>query len=128
MFIENLDVKLVKEKEEIKNFMQNRKDEVAKLTKKMEAVEEKYKSKMVRFSEVNAQINDIVIPQVFDKLEEHEIPDQVVVKDGKPFLNVIDIRVDAIKKANEMKKGWKDYIEKRTKVKETIETVEHAKS
>ena len=127
MYIENLDIKIVKEREEIKNFVRNKNDDIAKHTAKVKEIESKYQDKMERFAVVNAEINDVVIPQVFDKLERHEIPDEVVIKDGKPFLKVIDIREDALAKADEMKDMWKKHIESRQKVKETEDSIRESK-
>lgn len=127
MYIENLDIKLVKEREQIKNFVKNKNDDIAKHTSKVKEIESKYQEKMERFAVVNAEINDVVIPQVFDKLERHEIPDEVVIKDGKPFLKVIDIREDALTKADEMKDMWKKHIESRQKVKETEDSIKESK-
>ena len=119
MFIENLDIKLVKEREEIKNFIQNKNDKIKKYTDKVKEIELSYKEKMERFAVVNAEINDIMIPQLFDKLEEWEMPDQVIIKEGKPFLTTIDVRVDAFKQAKEVKENWKKVVEERTKEKGT---------
>lgn len=112
MFLD-LKKELVEKRLSVRAKIEKHKEAIAGLNNKIEKIQEDSKKDMLEFADLNQEINDQILPQCIDKLKDYEVPDEVVLEDGKPFLKVIDLRKDAVKQALEMKKNWKDYILKR---------------
>lgn len=123
MFID-VDKALVEERLALREKISKHKEDIAKLQEEMQKLQEGSKEDMFAFAKVNQQINDVVLPVCLEKLEEYEVPNEVVLKDGKPFLEILDLREDAIKQAKEIKEGWKNFIEKRKADEEKKKAVE----
>lgn len=123
MFID-VDKALVEERLALREKISKHKEDIAKLQEEMQKLQEGSKEDMFAFAKVNQQINDVVLPVCLEKLEEYEVPNEVVLKDGKPFLEILDLREDAIKQAKEIKEGWKNFIEKRKADEEKKKSVE----
>jgi archaellum component FlaC len=89
-----------------------RQEKIKELTNEIQTIQMSYKDVHQEFADINQEINKMVLMDVWDKLEDTQIPKEVILKDGKPFCEVIDLVEDVKAQAKQAKEDWKKQLEK----------------
>lgn len=128
MFIENKELKgLIEKEQELMKDIEPQKAEVKELTERMQAIQDNNKAKTDEISKVRAEIAKIFVPIALEKLGETEMFGEVTLKDGKPFVKVVDVSETALEDAKAgvkaTKKDWEAYIEKLNKTEDVVKAI-----
>lgn len=118
MFIEKEGLlPLVEERVKLKNKLQKTKKiyeakqkEIQEINAKLQEIQKQNIDVHLRFEEVNKQINKLVLLEVWDKCSATQMPDEVIVKDGKPFCKIIDFVDDITKQVQEARQNWEEQL------------------
>lgn len=117
MFLDNYEglLELTQERMGIKEVIENyrkevleKEEEIKKLNKEIQDIQVKYTKVHQDFKTVNDKINKMVLMDVWNKLPDTQMPKEVIIKDGKPFIEIIDLVEDIKKQVAESKTVWEE--------------------
>jgi hypothetical protein len=113
MFIEKEGLQeLVEKRLEIKDRLLAKKSEMENLNSQMHDIAKSSEQDHLDFQEVNKEINKLVLMEAWDKCDDTVMPKEVILKDGKPFVELLDLVDDVKQKVADAKQVWKDEVEK----------------
>lgn len=116
MFINKKGLKeLVEKRSKLKDLIIADNKKVDEHTKAVQELRQKSANLHKDFGEVNEKINKLVLAEALEECSDTQVPHEMIIKDGKPFMTFIDFIEKASKEANEAKDIWRAKYEKSTK-------------
>lgn len=121
MKLENKElIQLLEKQAELQEVLDKAKSEQAEAIKALVPVQKEY-------AKITNEISKIIVPEVFDKIEDYEMPEAPYLKDGEAYIDIKDMREEAIadvkQKIKEARDGWKEYLAKLEEDEKKIEDV-----
>lgn len=116
MFINKDGLKeLVEKRVKLKEAIIKENKKVEEHTKAVQELRIKSQNLHQDFAEVNGKINELVLVDAINECSDTQVPDEMIIKDGKPYMTFVDFIDKATKEANEAKDNWLSKYGKSTK-------------
>lgn len=103
-------IKLKKELKKSKNFFEEKQKQIQEINQELQQIQKDNIDTHIKFEQINKEINALVLLEVWDKCSATEMPDEVIIKDGKPFCKTIDFVDDITKKVKESRENWENQL------------------